>query len=208
MEKKNNKIVWYILCAFFAALTAVFSQVSVPLPFTPVPISLASLAVLICGGVLGAKRGALAMVVYVLLGAVGLPVFANFSGGAGVIAGPTGGYIIGYIFAAAVMGLFSGKEDEVSGGATQGPQGQSAKTGFAGTGKGILRTIAKGVPAMIVLYAFGTAWFVISTGTGVAASLLLCVVPFIPGDILKIIAAAAVCEALKNPLRRLSGTRA
>jgi biotin transport system substrate-specific component len=104
---RKTTIQAYLLCALFAALTAICSQIMIPLPFTPVPINLAYLAVLVCGGALGPKKGAIAMTVYVLLGAIGVPVFHGLTGGLGVLAGPTGGYIIGYIPMALVMGLLA-----------------------------------------------------------------------------------------------------
>ena len=85
------------------AVTAVAAQIAIPTP--PVPFTLQVLAVLLSGLVLGPRHGALAQAVYLLVGTVGVPVFAEFSGGLGVILGPTGGYLISYPIAAAVAGL-------------------------------------------------------------------------------------------------------
>ena len=93
------------LCGLFAAITAVCSYVSIPLGFTPVPVNLATLAVFLAGGILGSRYGTISLAVYTLLGAAGIPVFSEFRGGLGVLAGPTGGYIIGYIAAAFLTGL-------------------------------------------------------------------------------------------------------
>lgn len=90
------------LIAAGAGLTAIAAQVSIPL--WPVPITGQTLAVLLVGSILGALRGTLSMVLYAILGIVGLPVFSDASHGVGVILGPTGGYIIGFIFAAALTG--------------------------------------------------------------------------------------------------------
>ena len=98
-----------ILCSFFAALTGVLSIVSIPLPFSPVPVNLALLSVYLAGGLLGPKNGSISLVVYVLLGAIGLPVFHNLTGGLSILLGPTGGFIIGYIAAAFLVGLFHKK---------------------------------------------------------------------------------------------------
>jgi biotin transport system substrate-specific component len=205
MHKRNSVLVYYILCALFAALTAAFSQIRVPLPFTPVPINLAVLAVLICGGTLGARWGAVSMTVYILLGAIGVPVFSGFTGGLGTIAGPTGGYIIGYLPMAVIMGLFAQRaQASVDGIQTKADVKPDAKDATKTAGTGILISLAKGVPALAALYALGTIWFVISTGTGFVESLIMCVIPFIPGDALKIIAASVVCEALKSPMRTLA----
>jgi biotin transport system substrate-specific component len=199
--KRKNTIYQYLLCAFFAALTAVLSQIMVPLPFTPVPINLAYLAVLLCGSVLGAKNGAIAMFVYILLGAAGAPVFAGLQSGLGYMAGPTGGYIIGYLPMAVVMGLLTGRS--MARGIDKGAEAGIESAGDRGkkTLKSIGLTIAKGVPALAVGYAFGTVWFMISMERGLLESLLMCVVPFIPGDMLKVIGAAAVFEALRKPMR-------
>ena len=175
------------------ALTAVFSQIMIPLPLiTPVPINLALLAVWICGGLLGAKKGAIAMVVYILLGAVGVPVFVGMNAGLGALAGPTGGYILGYLPSVIVMGLMLGRARE---------EAASKKNA-----KYFALTIAKGLPAMAACYLPGTAWFIIVTGVGFWESLFMCVIPFIPGDVLKVVAAAAVCEALRKPMRSLART--
>ena len=194
--KKHRELSLYILCALFAALTAVCSQIQVPLPFTPVPITLSLLAVFVCGTVLGPKYGAISMLIYILLGAIGVPVFAGFTGGFGILTGPTGGYIIGYLVSAVVLGFLAPYANPAN---RQGLQGRPSKT-FVGIGL----TILIGLPAIAGCYAVGTAWFMISTGTGFAASMLMCVIPFIPGDIVKIVFAAAVSEALRRPMRSLN----
>ena len=93
-----------VFCALFAALIVVFAQIQVPLPGL-VPISLATFGVMMAGLLLGWKLGLLAVAVYVLLGAVGVPVFAGFKGGIAALTGPTGGYIIGYLPYAVLAGL-------------------------------------------------------------------------------------------------------
>lgn len=162
-----------ILCALFAALTAVCSMISIPLPFTPVPINLATLSVFLAGGLLGSKYGALSQLVYVVLGAVGLPVFHNFTGGLGIITGPTGGYIIGYVAAAWLIGFLAEK-----------------------TGRGFYRNIVGMAAGLAVCYALGTLWFMYLTSTGLTAALMLCVVPFLIGDAIKIGAGAILVKKL------------
>ena len=90
--------------ALFCALTAICSQISLPLPFTPVPINLAAFAVLAAAGLLGCRGAVLSVAAYLLLGAAGVPVFAGFRGGLSVLAGPTGGYLAGYLAAAWITG--------------------------------------------------------------------------------------------------------
>lgn len=164
-----------ILFAFFAALTAVCSMISIPLPFTPVPINLATLSVFLAGGLLGARGGAASQLVYVLLGAVGLPVFHNFTGGLGILTGPTGGYLIGYIAAAWITGFLSGK-----------------------LGQGIYKSMFSMILGLIACYTLGTLWFMYLTSMGISEALLLCVIPFLPGDAIKIAAGSVLVKRLRH----------
>lgn len=166
-------------CAMFAALTAVLSQVAVPIG--PVPINLATFSVFLSGGILGAAGGLVSQGIYILLGAAGLPVFSGPSGGIGVIAGPTGGYIVGYAVAAWLVGLLSGRF------------GRRART--------LVPAMAAG---LLVCYFLGTAWFMIVTKQALWESLTLCVFPFLIGDALKIAVAAVVSARLGSVYGRLS----
>lgn len=166
-----------ILCALFAALTALCSQIALPLQ--PVPLNLATLAVYLAGGVLGGMYGALSQVVYVLLGMAGVPVFSSLRGGLAVLAGPTGGYIAGYILSALVIGLLA---------ARWGRWWQLAAAMLAGTA---------------VCYALGTVWYMALSGASLASALGLCVLPFLPGDAVKIAVAVALTPRLKRGLARI-----
>ena len=168
-----------MLAALFTALTAVGAFISVPLPFTPVPVTLATLAAMLAGALLGPKYGSLSQIAYLLLGAAGAPVFHNFTGGLGILTGPTGGFLIGYIAIAFTAGLVS----------------------YKNSGSRPL-TIAALTCGTLVCYIIGTAWFMISTGTSLSAAFISCIVPFIPGDILKIIAAMLLTERLKVVIDR------
>ena len=167
-----------ILCALFAALTAVFSQIQ--LPIGPVPINLATMSVFLAGGILGWKYGAVSQLVYVLLGVIGAPVFHGFTGGFGVVMGKTGGYIIGYVLAALITGFFADKVKKLP-------------AVFLPIGMAI---------GLAVCYALGTAWFINLTHFGLSKSLTLCVFPFIAGDIVKIAAATFLTIRLRKVLRR------
>lgn len=181
-EKKIFDLKSMVLMALFAALTCVLAPLSIPIG--PVPISLTNLVIYFSLYVLGWQRATITYLVYLLLGLVGLPVFSGFEGGVGKLAGPTGGYLIGFIFMAIISGLFvKMKEDEVI---------LNRVLGIAGM---ILGTL--------VAYAFGTAWFCYSTGTGLSAALALCVIPFIPGDLVKIIVAAVVAPTVAKQIRKL-----
>ena len=170
----------------FTALIAICSWISIP---AAIPFSLQTFAVFLAVSVLGGKRGTLAVVVYVLMGAIGIPVFAEFTGGIGIILRNTGGYIVGFIFSALSMWLMEslfGRKLWVQG-------------------------IAM-VLGLIVCYAFGTAWFMCvymrDTGAvGMTTVLGWCVIPFIIPDALKIVLALTLSSALKKPLAGIIGER-
>ncbi|MBR5302540.1 MAG: biotin transporter BioY [Clostridia bacterium] len=164
------------LSALLCALLAVLSQIQIPLP--PVPLSLSLLAVHLCGALLGARWGAAAVGCYVLLGATGVPVYAGFAGGVSVLLGPTGGFLFGYILCALVVGLLT------------------ADRRF--THRRLTLAMAAGT---LACYLPGLAWFSLTTGTSLAGSLSACVLPFIPGDLLKAALAASLSMRLQKPLR-------
>ena len=173
---KSESIRNLCLGGLFAAITAVFAQIQFSVG--PVPISLATFAVLLAGSILRWKYGAISQIVYVLLGIVGAPVFALFSGVLGIVMGKTGGYILGYIVCAFLVGIILEK---------------SKKTNK------FMIPIAM-VIGTVVLYAFGTAWFMFITNTGLWQSLVWCVFPFLIGDAVKIIAATMLTLKLKKVL--------
>ena len=170
-----------VLAALFAALTAVCSQIQISLPM--VPINLALFAVHLCGALLGAKWGALSMTAYALLGVVGAPVFSGFSSGPAVLFGKTGGYILGYILCALLVGLLS------------------RRIGF--NAKGLVIAMVAGLAAC---YVFGTIWFMVITGMSLQLSLTYCVLPFLPGDAVKIALAAFLTLRLRKPLQAMGIT--
>ena len=175
----NNKTRKLVLCALFAALTAVCSQIALVLPITQVPFNLATLAVFLAGGILGAGAGAVSQIVYILLGAIGVPVFAQFSGGFQVLIGPTGGYIFGYIAGAWTIGFLISK---------------FPKKNF------LFYALAMAV-GLIACYMLGTVWYMFVTKAALSAALMLCVVPFLPVDALKMILAAFLCTRLAKHLK-------
>lgn len=165
-----------VLCALFAALTAAFAQITVPI--SAIPITLSLIPVYIAGAMLGPVYGGISTLVYLLIGLCGLPVFQSFRGGAPVLLGPTGGYIIGYIFAAVITGaVIKIKKDNF-----------------------ILYPVAM-VIGCAVCYAFGTAWYVFQSHTPILSALSACVIPFIPGDILKIAAASLLSHRLNKLIK-------
>lgn len=166
----------YVLCGIFAAVTGIAAGISVPLPFTPVPVSLATFGVLLAGSILGAKYGSISMVVYVLLGACGVPIFSEYTGGIGKLIGPTGGYIIGYIFMAMVVGLLIQRY---------------------GNGSSLPINILAMVLGTLVCYTLGTAWFIYVTHTNFIAALTMCIFPFLIGDAVKVVVSALLCRKLR-----------
>lgn len=163
------------IIAVMAALICVAGPLSISIG--PIPLSLASFAVYMAGAVLGAKKGTLAVVIYLLLGLVGLPVFSGFSGGFQKLIGVTGGYLVGYLPCACITGL-AVKPDS-------GPQWRLPAFIALGTA---------------VLYLIGTAWFMIQTRNTLAASMGMCVIPFLPGDAVKIVAASLLARPVRKAL--------
>lgn len=169
------KIKPMLLCGLFAALTAILSQIAIPLG--PVPINLALLAVLLAAGLLGPGYGALSQVVFVLVGAIGLPVFSGMRGGLGALAGPTGGFLVGYILCALLTGWLLSK-----------------------FGKKVWGAVLSMAAGILVCYLFGTLWFLILTKSSLWSALTACVLPFLPGDALKIALAVWLTFRLRNKL--------
>lgn len=164
--------------AMMSAVLCVVAPFTIPLPISPVPLSLATFAVYLAAVLLGTKKGGICVLVYLLLGMAGLPVFSGFSGGIGVLSGPTGGYIIGYVFCAVVIGLLLSR------------------------GVNIMLSLICGT---LVCYCFGTVWFlIVMKGTyTLFQALLLCVVPYLLFDGMKLFAAAAVAVPVRKIIRRI-----
>ncbi|WP_455715863.1 biotin transporter BioY [Anaerosporobacter sp.] len=164
--------------ALFVALTAICSQIQIPLPM--VPINLALFAVYLTGTLLGPQYGSLSILAYIILGGIGIPIFAGFRSGFGTITGPTGGYIVGYIFTAFIVGLIT-KE----------------------FGYTWLKLVIAMVLGLAVCYILGTIWFMYVTSNSLASAMTYCVIPFLPGDVVKIILATLLTIRLKKSLPEL-----
>ncbi len=165
-----------VLIAQCAAVMAVCSWISIP---AAVPFTMQTFGVFLSVGLLGGKRGTAAVLVYLLLGAVGLPVFSGFTGGIGHMLGATGGYIIGFLFSALVMWLIERLH-----------------------GRGINSLVISMAAGLLTCYAFGTAWFMAvyarSTGSiGVMTALAWCVLPYVIPDAAKIMLAAAMTRRIR-----------
>ena len=153
-----------------AGLTAVAAQLSFPVPGSPVPVTGQTFAVLLTAAALGPARGLAAQVLYLAMGAVGLPVFAGAGHGPGVIFGASGGYLIGFLAAAAITGYGARR------GADRSP----------------VRTLLLFALASVVIYAIGTTWLCLDTGMSVGAGISAGVTPFLPGDTAKALLAAGL----------------
>ena len=178
-SKSHRLLMDSLYIALFAAVIAVCSQIQ--LPIGPVPFTLQTLGIFTAAGMLGAKRSVLSTFIYILIGAVGIPVFAGFSGGFGCITGPTGGYIIGFLLTALATGLM---------------------TSLAG--RKVWSLIVGMVSGLILCYVFGTAWFIFvcnqnGTAMDIATALSYCVIPFLIPDAAKI----AVAVILVNRLDKI-----
>lgn len=161
-----------ILVTAGALFVSILAQVKIPLPFTPVPLTGQTFAVLLVAAVLGSKRGAASMTFYIALGAFGLPVFAGGTAGMTYLGGATLGYLIGFVFAAYVVGLLAER----------------------GLERNLRTSILPFLIGTVIIYACGVAWLTVllgSFGKAVAAGL----VPFVVGDIIKLTAAALALPA-------------
>ena len=163
----------------FALLTAAVAQITIPLGFTPVPISGQTFAVLLSGAVLGSKLGASSQTLYVALGAIGLPFFPDGQGGWEVATGATAGYLVGFVIASFAVGALAERKQD--------------------------RAVSTALPAFLagsaVIYAFGAAWLAIdldvplTAAAGEPSAISLGVAPFLVGDVIKVLVAAALLPA-------------
>lgn len=169
-----------ILIGIFAALTAVFAQISIPIPISPVPITLSIFAVFLSALILGSKCGAFSQIIYVLLGTFGVPVFSGLHSGPGYILGATGGYIISYPIMAFVIGLLIDRKKTVS----------------------VLDMIGAMIIGLIICYTLGTSWLAVFTKMNAAKAISLGIVPYLPLDILKTVAAALIGYQTRATLLR------
>ena len=172
-----KKMCYIALCT---AILCILGPLSITIPISPVPIALAVFGTYISGYVLGSKWGAIASVLYILIGAVGIPVFSGFTGGPAKLVGPTGGYLIGYIAISFFTGLFVEK--------------------FEGK---IYMYVVGMVVGLVICYILGTIWLACVAGMSGTAALMAGVIPFIPGDIAKIVLAVIVGIPLRTALKKI-----
>ena len=176
ITKSHKAVLDMVYTAMFSALICVCSLISVPIG--EVPVTLQTFAMCLTGAMLGWKRGGMSVLIYVLLGAAGLPVFAEGKGGIGIITGATGGYIVGFIFTALIVGFAAEKFD-----------------------KKLIPLAVSMVIGVAVCYALGTAWFMFVTKMDLLTSLGYCVIPFIIFDAIKIIFATIMVNRLSKIIK-------
>lgn len=151
-------------------LTALLAQVSIPVPGSPVPVTGQTLAVVLVGTTMGMRRGTMAMAAYLLVGVVGAPVFSGATSGTAVLLGASGGYLMGFLLAAALMGW-------------------AAQRGWDRTP---LRMLALGLIGQIAIFGIGVPWLAIVAGYGPAEAIAAGFTPFLVGGVIKGLIAAAV----------------
>lgn len=173
--KQKSTLYSMTSCALMAAVMCVLCPISIPIG--PIPISLSIFVMLLTVAILGTQKALISCVVYLLLGMAGMPVFSNFQGGLAKLAGPTGGYLIGYLPMILVAGLFQKKDKD------------NLVLSMVGMALGVLTA-----------YLFGTVWFVFQTQSTFAHALTVCVYPFIPLDLAKLVVAAVLGKLVRKAL--------
>jgi biotin transport system substrate-specific component len=168
-----------IYSALFAALTAILSYITIPLPFTPIPITAQSLAVMIAGCVLTPIQAGLSMIIFLFMGCIGIPVFSAGRAGIGIVVGKSGGYLIGYFAGAVIISLLTRRK-------------KSLMNMF-------LACVLGGI---VVVHFMGTAWLGFITKIGIKNAFIVGSLPFLPGDIIKSIAAVFISARLNKVVKR------
>lgn len=181
MAMKNpTKTYRLALIGVMTAILCILGPLSIPLPFSPVPLSLTNFAILLAVFLLGWKWGTVSCGIYLLLGLVGVPVFSGFSGGMAKLLGPTGGYLVGFLLLAVISGLFVEKFEQAR------------------------LPVAVGMAlGMLVDYLFGTLWLAILMKLSFGQALMMGVVPYLAGDAVKLIIALLLGSALRRRLQAL-----
>lgn len=172
MDASTRQLKRMVYAALMAALTAVGAYIAIPIG--PVPIVLQNLFIMLAGLLLGGRWGLISVGVYLLAGAVGMPVFAGGTGGVGKFVGPTGGYLLGFAAAAYLTGIISEK----------------------GQGRMAIDVLAM-VAGTCVIYAFGVPWLKLVAGMSLSKAVGVGMLPFLIGDALKIAAAIPIAKSLR-----------
>jgi biotin transport system substrate-specific component len=178
LPRTDRRLLDIMLILIASTFVSLMAQVRIPLPFTPVPITGQTFAVLLTGIALGSRRGSVSMLFYLILGVVGLPVFAGSTSGLAILAGPTGGYLVGFICAAWVVGRL-------------------AERNLDRSFRSIWLVFLIGE---VVIYLFGLPW--LSLYVGVERVFIAGFLPFLPGDIVKLAAATITVPSVWKLLEK------
>lgn len=165
------------LTALMTAITCILGPLSIAVPISPVPVSFTNLAVYLSVSILGWKKGTVSCLLYLLIGFIGIPVFSAFTSGPAKLLGPTGGYLVGFLFTAMVSGFFIEKFHS----------------------KLYMHILGMTLGTMIC-YTFGTLWLLIQADLSFGAALTIGVIPYLPVDALKMILAAFLGNAVRKRL--------
>jgi len=164
--------------SLFATLISVSGYILIPLPFSTIPVTAQTLAVMLTGSLLPARHAFLSLLIFLLMGIIGLPVFSGGTAGLGIIMGKTGGFLIGFLIGAALISVLKGK-----------------KPGF-------LRLLTvNAIGGIIVIYSFGVLWLSYITGIEISKAIMFGALPFIPGDIIKVIISALITLRLNKHIK-------
>lgn len=173
----KRKATDFIYPAMFAALTAVLGLISVPLPFSPVPVSGQSLGIMLAGSILTTRQAALSVLTFILIGAVGVPVFSGLTGGLGMLLGPRGGYYLGFLIGVIVIALLC----------------RQSRSPWR-------LALANLIGGIVIVYVFGVSWLSVVTGMGIDKAIVAGALPFIPGDLFKVFLASFIGAAINKRL--------
>ncbi len=177
----KHQVNGFIYSALFAALIAVLGLVSIPLPISPVPVTGQSLGIMLAGSILTPRQAGFSVLTFLLIGAVGVPVFAGLTGGIGILVGPRGGYLLGFLVGAIVVALLKGTNNT------------TWRLGIANLVGGIL-----------VVYLLGVLWLNFVTGMGLEKAFMVGALPYIPGDLFKVFVATVIGVAINKQLPKLN----
>lgn len=181
LSRSTNLLKDFLLVLGFSLFVAVCAFIAIPLPFTPVPITLQPSAVLLAGAALGGRRGAVAMLIYLAEGATGLPVFAGGTGGLLHLIGPTAGYLWSYPIAAFVTGLLCER----------------------GLDRSYWTSVFAMLPGTLIIYALGVPWLAVVLHINATQAFVAGMLPFIPGDLLKLAIASALLPSIWQLVRKI-----
>lgn len=177
MTPERTSLRGMVYASMFGALTAIGAYIIIPLP--PVPITLQTLFLNLAGALLGGYLGALSQVVYILLGVIGLPVFAGGKAGLGVLFGPTGGYLFGFVLAAFVVGKLIAVRKH----------------------PGLVWVVASMLAGMVIIYILGILQLTLVAKLSVEKAVVVGALPFLPGDIVKIVLASLIYLKTRNRIK-------